>query len=244
MLSQFTLADKVRIFNDLYRINKITTNFESLQSDLELINSKETFGELISVPATTPTRFTIEDKCLTIDDMTDISELYAYTIDSFCEADGFLITATTDLVPDALDTSNIPKYTEVNEAIQVSPALLADYTPITVTSSEIYLAHTINALGLVGIISQIDEYGFFYSSTSSDLDSTNVDTLKANVNVTNIHFETTQYNFTINPADVIAKVGGLSSGETIYWRFYARTNTDPLYKTADVFSDKKTSTTL
>jgi len=244
MLSQFTLADKVRIFNDLYRINKITTNFESLQSDLELINSKETFGELISVPATTPTRFTIEDKCLKVDDMTDISELYAYTIDSFCEADGFLITATTDLVPDALDTSNIPKYTEVNEAIQVSPALLADYTPITVTSSEIYLAHTINALGLVGVISQIDEYGFFYSSTSSDLDSTNVDTLKANVNVTNIHFETTQYNFTINPGNVIAKVGGLSSGETIYWRFYARTNTDPLYKTADVFSDKKTSTTL
>ena len=244
MLSQFTLADKVRIFNDLYRINKITTNFESLQSDLELINSKETFGELISVPATTPTRFTIEDKCLKVDDMTDISELYAYTVDSFCEADGFLITATTDLVPDALDTSNIPKYTEVNEAIQVSPALLADYTPITVTSSEIYLAHTINALGLVGVISQIDEYGFFYSSTSSDLDSTNVDTLKANLNVTNIHFETTQYNFTINPGNVIAKVGGLSSGETIYWRFYARTNTDPLYKTADVFSDKKTSTTL
>ena len=244
MLTEFSLADKVRIFNDLYRINKITTNFENLQSDLELINSKDTFGERISVPATIPTRFTTEDKCLTVDSMTDISELYAYTADSFCEADGFTITSTTDLIPDALDTSNNPKYTDVNQAIVVTPAKLADVDPIEVYISEIILAHTITELGLVGSVAQIDEYGFFYSTTSSDIDSLDYYLLKANSNVTNIHFETNQFNKHTSPDTVRAAVSGLSSGQTIYWTFYARTNTSPLYAFRDVFSDKKSNTTL
>jgi hypothetical protein len=176
--------------------------------------------------------------------MTDISELYAYTADSFCESDGFTITSTNDLIPDALDTSNIPKYTDVNQAIVVTPAKLADVVPIEVLSDEIVLAHTITELGLVGSVAQIDEYGFFYSTTSSDLDSLDVDVLKANSNVTNIHFETNQFNKHKSPDTVRVSASGLSSGQTIYWRFYARTNTSPLYATADAISSRKSNTTL
>ena len=38
------LQDKIIIFNNLYKINKLTTNFETGLSDLELINEVTDFG--------------------------------------------------------------------------------------------------------------------------------------------------------------------------------------------------------
>lgn len=244
MLSQFTLADKLRIFNDLYRINKITTNFETLQSDLELINSKETFGEDIFVPPIIPDKFITENKCIRADDDTNITDLYYLTADGSCDADGFVITSTNEVVPKDLDPSNNPEYIEKDLSPVVTASIIADVTPITVTSSEIYLSHQIVFLGKIGLVSNIDEYGFFYSITSSDLDSTNVDTLKANPSVSNIHFETNAFNKQSVIGVITAKLGSLSSGQTIYWKFYVRTNTNPLYAKADALSSKKTSTTL
>lgn len=244
MLSQFTLADKIRIFNNLFRINKITTNFETLQSDLELINAKDTFGEQVIVDAILPSKFDLTEKCITVDDMTSIGDLYYASADFYCEVDDFLISSTNEIIPSDLAVKNTPEYVQFDESIIVTQATLADVSPIVVTSSSIYLSHEIVDMGLVGIIKQWHEYGFFYSSNSSDLDSTDVDTLKANSNVTNIHFESTVFNRMVPPGIVTAKVDGLSSSQTIYWRFYVRTNTNPSYKTADAFSDKKTSTTL
>ena len=48
ILLNLTLADKIQIFENLYKINKLTTNFETNQSTLELINVKEQAGELLN----------------------------------------------------------------------------------------------------------------------------------------------------------------------------------------------------
>ena len=101
----------------------------------------------------------------------------------------------------------------------------------------------ITALGKIGEVGQLDEAGFFYSTTSSDLSPTTYTALVAG-NATHIKFETTELDRIPDlPKKYQAQAKGLSSGTTIYWKFYVRTNTDPTYSTADVISDLKSETT-
>jgi hypothetical protein len=43
ILSQLELNDKVIIFNNLFKVNSITTNYETLKSKLELVNELRDF---------------------------------------------------------------------------------------------------------------------------------------------------------------------------------------------------------
>ena len=55
------------------------------------------------------------------------------------------------------------------------------------------ISFTVTSLGKVGTTSQIDEYGFFYSTIKSHLTSTDISTLKTG-SATNIKYETTPQN--------------------------------------------------
>lgn len=244
ILMQFTLADKFRIFDTLYRINKVTTNFETAQSTLELVNIKETAGEDIIVSAVVPDRFVPENTCITADSIIYASDVTTLNTDVDCFYDGVVITSTEDAVPPSVFEPNQPDQVLVDETVEVIPPILEDATQKDSTTTSVYLTHIVAKLGRVSTTKQIDEYGFFYATDSAELESTDVDTLKANANVTNIKFVTDQFNQHTNPETVTFRVTGLTSGQNIYWKFYGRTNTDPQYNTADAITETKTSTTL
>lgn len=244
MLMQFTLADRIKIFDILYRINKITTNFETVQSTLELVNIKETAGETITIDPIVPDRFIPENTCITVDTTSYEADITTITVDSACYYDGITITSTQDAVPPSVFEPNQPDQIKIDQTVEVIAPILQDATQPTSTTTSVYLAHTVAKLGRVSTTKQIDEYGFFYATDSAELTSTDVDTLKANSNVTNIKFTTDQFNQHLLPETVTFRVTGLTSGQSIYWKFYGRTNTDPQYNLADSITETKTSTTL
>jgi len=94
-----SLADKVRIFDNLYRINKLTTNFETTQSTLELINVKQEAGATIEVDPVIPDKFVPEVLCITVDSTIDRVDSLTITADQSCFYDGVSITSTREVVP-------------------------------------------------------------------------------------------------------------------------------------------------
>ena len=81
-MQNLTLADKLVIFNKVYKINKIVTNFETLISNLELIN---TTTEQIPI---------IPSKFLPVSTETSLSvDSTEFTAVCFCTADNGIITA-------------------------------------------------------------------------------------------------------------------------------------------------------
>lgn len=106
MLMDLSLADDVRIFDNLYRINKITTNFETLKSSLELINKKQEAGEVVIVEPVIPDKFVPERKCITADDISIYADNLDITADSDCFYDGVVIVSTNEVVPESVFPKN------------------------------------------------------------------------------------------------------------------------------------------
>lgn len=99
MTMNLSLADKVRIFDNLYRINKLTTNFETTQSTLELINVKQEAGAIIEVEPVIPDKFRLDVLCVTVDSTIDRVDSLSITADQSCFYDGVSITSTREVVP-------------------------------------------------------------------------------------------------------------------------------------------------
>ena len=244
MLMNLSLADDVRIFDNLYRINKITTNFETLKSSLELINKKEELGATIEVIPVIPDKFIPIKTCINVD-----TELYntddtKIKVDADCLYDNVIITSTNDPVPDTVFPNNTPTQTVIDENVPVTAAILKDVTPKANTSTSVYLAHGFTSLGHVSNTPQVDEYGFLYSTSSSDFDgTTDIDVLKAKSGIITVPFLTNSSNKNINPVDVNYQIP-VTQGATIFYKFYARTNISANYLFADAISDIKSSTSL
>ena len=239
-----TLADKFQIFENLYRINKISTNFETNQSTLELINIKEQAGELIEIVPVIPDKFVPSNTCITVDSLVYSTDNVILTTDIGCNTEGLDIISTKDPVPDDVHPDNKPDQVQIDVPLVVTPPVLADQVQPTATSTSIFIKHSITDLGSVGTTKQIDEYGFFYSTNASDLTATDIDTLKANGSVTNVPFKTTSFNKHQIPNAVTFEVTGLTNGDVIYWKFYGRTNTSVNYALGDAITGVKTNATL
>lgn len=245
LLMNLSLADDFRIFDNLYRINKITTNFETLKSNLELINKKEEAGKTIEVTPVIPDKFVPENTCITVDSILYYSDDVTIRVDADCIYDNVTVTSTSDPIPDTVFPHNDPTQTVIGTDTRVTAAILKDATPKASTSTSVYLAHGIQSLGVVTNTPQIEEYGFLYSTDSAKFDSTlDIDELKVKAGVTDVPFRTTSFNKHINPDTVNYQLTGLSSGVTIYYKFYARTNISGNYAIADALSELKTSETL
>lgn len=231
IIYKLNLADKFILNNNEYRINKISTNFQTEESSLELTNIFEApvFRNLKA----------IENNCLTVDTSLISVDSIDLTVDSGCDLD-FTIPNTNTGVPTA--SLNNPTSAFTDTSLTVTKATIeADSIPAS-TSTSVFLNHKITALGKVGQTQKLDEYGFLYSTSSTNLSSTDdVDTLKAFGDITNVPF---------TPSLAVVKVlidngiaikstfekTGLTDPATIYYRFYARTNIDPANDKADAIS--------
>jgi len=230
VLTKLTLADKIIVFDDIYRINKITTNFENNLSELELTNIFEQvkYSTLIQVAA----------NCLTVDTTLKRVDNNQITIDTDCERD-FVIPDLTDNLGDGNDDND----TYDGQYLTVIAPTIAPYDVPVGTSTTVTFKHQITALGKLGDINQVDEYGFVYSTSLNDISSSdNVITLFNTGNVYFIPFTPANPTFDV-PKIVSYELAGLTHPQSYYWRFYARTNTDPNHGSADAISSVYTANT-
>jgi len=244
MLMNLSLADDIRIFDNLYRINKITTNFETLKSKLELINKKEDAGAVIEVDPIVPDRFVPVRTCITVDSTTIYSDSATLRVDASCFYDGVDVTSTNEPIPDTVYPHNEPVQTLIDEPVIVTKASISAVGSKDSTSNSVYLSHKINSLGTISNTPNIDEYGFLYTTDAANFDTQNIDDLKAKAGIDVAAFTTTQQNKNVNPNIVNYQVTSVSSGTIIYFKFYARTNTSSNYAFADTLSELRNTTTL
>lgn len=238
-----SLADKVRIFENLYKINKINTNFETNQSTLELINVKPTAGEAIDISPIVPDKFAPNSVCITADSTVYFADNTIITADADCNFEGLEIKSTTEVIPTLLDTGNIPLVDDHSTTLPVTKASVTiNLSPVTSTTT-IILSATVDELGTLGKVKQLDEYGFFYSTIQSSMLSNDIATLRLDSNVTEQKFTTTQLNKRTNPGLVQSAVTGLSPNTTLFYKFYLFTNTDPAFTVTSVLSDLQQATT-
>lgn len=235
MMHNLSLADKIVVFDDVYRINKISTNFETNLSDIELTNIFEefTYKTLITVAGQT---ITIDLDWLTVDTI-------QYFADGDGNTDGFTIPDITTPVPSDIP-SNDPQPIYEDEVVSVTPPKIQAINLKPSTSTTVYMQYSITELGKLINTPQIDEYGFFYSTDISKVVSNDVDILKATSGVTNIPFITNSATKFVLPSIPSYELNGLSHPTTVYYRFYGRTNTNSLYPKADAVSELSAVSTI
>ncbi len=238
MLFDLNLADKITLFDDIYRINKITTNFETNQSTLELNNIFEEYKF--------NTLATVASLGITVDTILNFADDSYLNADATALSDGFTIPDISTVIPNDIVVNNpTPIYDGVD--LVVTPPTIAPSQVTVSTSTDVFFNYQVTALGKVGDNLEImDEYGFLYSTTEGYLTSSNdVDVLKATAGVTTVPFvrdELTRYVLPTNKASY--EKSGLTHPATYYWRFYARTNTGLVFPFADAISNVQSSSTV
>ena len=239
MTLDLSLSDKIRIFENLYKINKITTNFETNKSTLELINIKTTITPII------PDRFLPNSTCVKADTTAYSADSFIITADYDCNLnEGLDIISTDDLIPNDIDPGNNPQTDDNSQPIPVTAATIT-INPIVVKSTNtMILTATVNELGTLGNVKQLNEYGFLWSTSQSDMLIDDLVILRGISSVNEIKFVTTELNKRVNPNTVNSAITGLSPAQTIYYRFYVFTNTDTNYTIKSILSDVQSETTL
>tara|TARA_B110000879_G_scaffold45398_1_gene64114 strand:+ start:12989 stop:16279 length:3291 start_codon:yes stop_codon:yes gene_type:complete len=224
-LHKLSLADKIVIFNKAYKINKINTNFETLLSNLELINISKDVGIIV------PSKFLPDSTSdVTANTIFITADNSSFTADNQPNAEGLEVISTDEEIPNDTAVSNVITPTVAGVPIVVVAPVIGYLTPTVSTTTTVSLAMKIDALGKIGATEQVAEYGFFYSETESELTSNDIATLKANANVTNISIEypisSAKYSI---PEPLRYTVKGLTAPDFIYYKTYAITNNNPSY---------------
>ena len=228
---QLSLADKIIIFDNLYRINKITTNFETNKSDLELTNILE--EKVFNV---NPLSINVD---LSNDTITADTTSFTADIGNLL-ADGFLIIGQPT-VPDEIVSNTVTPPT--SEPCVVTAATIGNELSISGCDNIIFRTTILNKGTLCGT-EQIDEFGFLLSSTESDLTaSDDIDTLKADSNIQVVPVIRQTGSPSLTSGQKTTTKTGLTDPATYYSRFYVRTNTSDLYAFADVISNVFSETT-
>ena len=265
ILSNLKLNDKVLITDRLYKINKITTNFQKLLSNLELINTTAVEGKnIIRDTIYREEEIVLESSCVTAD--VDITTIDSTIIKTDCTDskinDGYVFINDSN---DGTTSDNNTPDTSVNgDPVEVTPPTVfdphitvdsniitadtEDYTADAnireVTSSSFKIGYQIKTLGKIGTADNIDEYGFLYSTNSSDLIGTDVDDIAAVAGVSKIDYPTASNNKRPTvPFSSSYQKNNATSATTYYFRFYGRTNTDLAYAEADALSEIEEITT-
>lgn len=235
MLHNLSLADRVIVFDNMYRINKITTDFSNNLSTLELTNIFEdiSYQTLIQVAG----------QVITV----DLDDIFVDNIDLTADldggTDGFTIPDVSTEVPSDIPTNN-PEPVYADEVINVTPPVLQIGLSNSNTEDEVYLKSSVTELGLLITTPQVEEYGFLYSTTESDLVSDDIDVLKAVSGVTVVPFVTTSLNKFNLPTESSISVSSLTHPATIYYKFYGRTNTSSLFPFADAITEIQSTQTV
>lgn len=231
ILQRLSLADKIIVFDKQYRINKITTNFTTGKSDLQLTNLLERF---VTTDKIADVQIDIDDDSITADNSILTADIIGKT------TDGFDIPIETTEIPNVIQTNN-PKAT--NTKVVVTPAIIADYQN-DIENTSINFKYQIIKAGTFDTQTNIDEFGFLISDTSAPLNASNdIDVLKANANITDIAVLTTKAIPSLKIGIKNVVIDGLSANTTKFARFYVRTNTDLGFDKSDVLSELLNGTT-
>lgn len=266
VLSNIKLNDKILITDRLYKINKITTDFQKLLSNLELINTTAVEGKnIIRDTLYREEEIVLNALCVKVD--SDITTVDSSIIRVDCTNskvdDGYVFIKDSN---DGTTAENNTPNTSVNgKPVEVTPPTLfdphitIDSTLVTgdtieytadanlreVTSSSFKIGYQIKTLGKIGTAENIDEYGFLYSTTSDDLIGTDVDDIAAVASVTKVDYRTASNNKRPTvPFNSTFKKNNATSTTTYYFRFYGRTNIDLAYAEADAISEIEEITTI
>ena len=240
LLFNLSLADKMVIFDRLYKINKLSTNFETNLSTLELINIKEEAGAEVEIEIVIPPKFTPDVVCRTADSEIITVDNALLNADVTCGSGELPIVSTDEEVPVNTSTGNIPEVKDkplVVTSATISQPLINQLTNNTATT--VNLKGKIDEVGTIGDTPSLDEYGFLYSSTFNDLVGDDVDTIAEKVGVT-------QYAVTNDPTEgeKVVQLTGLSDPSTVFFVFYTKTNTDPTFATSDTIGTIDSSGTV
>jgi len=266
ILSNLKLNDKVLITDRLYKINKLTTDFQKLLTNLELINTTAVEGKtIIRDTIYREEEIVLSNKCATAD--FDTIKVDSTIIKTDCtdskSNDGYVFINDSNDGTTAVD--NNPPTSVNGDPVEVTPPTLfdphitvdstlikadtidykADANLREVTSSTFRIGYQVKSLGKIGIADNIDEYGFLYSTTSTDLVGTDVDDIAAIAGVTKIDYPTASNNKRPTvPFSSSYQKNNATSTTTYYFRFYGRTNTGLAYAEADALSEIEEITTL
>tara|TARA_R100000426_G_scaffold64970_1_gene45350 strand:+ start:12587 stop:15790 length:3204 start_codon:yes stop_codon:yes gene_type:complete len=233
------LADRFIYNNNEYRINKITTNFETEQSQLELTN-------IFEAPLFRNVRV-VQNNCELTADTTNISaDTLDIKADAGCE-NQFTLPSIKTAIPQ--DVVNDPVSVFLDTDLPVTAPTIAELQIPVATNNTVFFAHQITKAGKVGDKDRVDEYGFLYATSNTNLNSTDdIDTLKTLSGITTVPFIPTLAIVELLgtnsiPIESIYKKEGLSHPATFYYRFYARTNTKQTNTKADAISTAQLITT-
>lgn len=229
-----SLNDDIKIFDRIYRINSITTNFETGKSELELTNILKS-STVITPILQSQVLFDIGNFEITID-----STILTVDQESTANTD-FTIPAIIDSTPGPIIQNSV-----INKTIEqcdVTAAVLSN--PKTIgQSNSIQFKHTIKRAGQVCNIDNIDEFGFLISENQTDLSaSDSIETLKSNPNITVINTVRKSGSPSLEGDEKAAILSGLTHEATRHARFYVKTNTDPKFNQADSISEVFTGVT-
>tara|TARA_R110000765_G_scaffold18803_1_gene49880 strand:- start:400 stop:930 length:531 start_codon:yes stop_codon:yes gene_type:complete len=172
------------------------------------------------------------------------ADSFIITADADCNNEGLEIISTDEVIPNDIDPGNNPQTDDHSTSIPVTVASITVNPIVVKTTNTMILKATINELGTLGNVKQLDQYGFFWSTSKSDMLIDDLVILRGISSVNEIKFTTTALNERTNPGTVNAAISGLSSSQTIYYRFYVFTNTDTNYTIKSILSDLNSETTL
>ena len=226
---KLSLADKLIIRDRVYKINSLSTNFETGLSNLELINvvdEREIIENVSETVGTVDNAFSI----LTVDST-------LVTVDATSDFRGFILPPITTKVPTAIPKNDpIPV---ANVPCTVTAPSISLPTQETNTSTVVKFKYQVSSLGKICQAEKMESVGFLFADTEAVLKtSDDVDTLIGTNGVTNRNFIKTE------TGTVSTEISGLTNPDTKYWRFYARTNTDSEFDKADSISDVYASSTF
>ena len=239
-----TLADKFRISDRLYKINKIVTNFQSNLSTLELINTRTNLGDLINVDTQIKQKYDNVAKCITADIDTISADSIIQKASMGCGAisDGQILDNPSDGVSsDILDPNNPDPGNSSGDIIVTPPTISKIGDNIvhgTGTNYTINPTWSITELGKIDQTKNVDEYGFIFSTNKASLIGTDIELIKSNAFTTVIEYPQTAFtNKPTTPHLVKVTDYDISYGIEHYYIFYGRTNTNTNYDFADAISD-------
>jgi hypothetical protein len=233
MLVEYTLADKIQVFDGLYKINKITTNFETKQSSLELINIKAQAGETIEDTVVVPDKFVPNSVCFTADRTDIFADNFVITADADCDVEGLEIKSTTEIIPNAVDTGNKVQVVDHSIPVPVTPAIIELSAGAFTNNTSTIFSAFIDKLGRLGGVTNWDEYGVFWSTDINKLISDDYSVLASDSSLNLITVESTKLNQHEPLKYITLQVTGLTSNTTYYYKAFIKTNVNSNYNTGD-----------
>lgn len=233
VLTKLKLYDRLVVDDKVYKINKITTNFQNENSQLELVN---VFDDRELVQNLNQAVATVDTDLAAVGITADTTLV---TADSGIEYEPVIAAPITEI------PTTIPVNTPApinNVPCTVTAATLGHPTQQANTNSTIFFSHNITAMGKICEVSTLESYGFIYSSTEAQLIADSLDVLIARSANTTIIYNTIDPVATTNVKTYTAEVTGLSQNNVRYWIFFARTNTTSNFEKVDTRSGIYAST--